>query len=79
MIIKPKESFLGYRKYLADIGDPAAEDVRGHADGELLLVLDGLAASTINLNNEKIKRLEKIFLVSRHSYWNISVLGDSPE
>ena len=36
-------------KYLADVSDSAAEDVGGHAHRVLLLVLDGLAASTINL------------------------------
>ena len=34
---------------LADVRDSLAEDVGGHADGELLLVLDGLASSAINL------------------------------
>ncbi len=43
---------LGMENYLADIGDPAAEDVSGHADCELLLVFDGLAAGAIDLNNK---------------------------
>jgi hypothetical protein len=47
--------------HLADVGDTLAEDVGGHVDGVLLLVVDGFHSGAINLGPMLRSKFSAIF------------------